>query len=124
MKKTMRYLLPALMLAILAAVSLRPAKAQLDIGNRIYLTENGARVGEVYVPERAAGQIEYVEEWVLFPNYRYPGPSFMGMLNIIPSATERPYSSQEDFLQNVPFPKGSKYVRVSAQEFTALPVTW
>jgi len=120
MKKTMKYLLPALM--ILAGLSLHVAKGQIDPGDRIYLIENGARMGEVYVPDRAPGETKYVEDWVLYPKYRYPGPSFLGILNVAVSTSERPYSSPADFFQNVPFAAGSKYVRVTAEEFTSLPV--
>jgi hypothetical protein len=122
MKKTMKFLLPAAMLTLgLASLFIHTAKAQLDPGLRTYLYENGIRVGEVYVPDRAAGATEYVEDWVLYPNYLYPGPQFIGALQIVPSSSERPYASETDFFQRVPFAPGSKYIRVLAQEYTSLP---
>ena len=123
MKKTLKYLLPAMMFAVLLAGLAHKAKAQIDGGNRIYLIENGARVGEVYVPDRTPDQTQYVEDWVLYPNYRYPGPSFLGILNVVPNTSIMPYASETDFFQKVPFLAGSKYVRVTAQEYTSLPVT-
>ncbi len=123
MKKTMKFLLPAMMFTIvLAGVLSHVAKAQLDPGDRFYAYENGIRVAEIHVLDRPPDATQYVEDWVLYPNYLYPGPRFIGALQIIPSPTERPYASESDFLRNVPFPHGSKLVRVSAQEFTSLPV--
>jgi hypothetical protein len=128
MKKTKKYLLGGLMLiAVLGGLSRHVAQAQLDPGARLYLIERGSSgidhtVGEVYVHDRTPDQTQYVEDWVLYPNYQYPGPQFMGMLNITPSPMERPYASQSDFFRNVPFSAKSKYVRVTAQEFTSLPV--
>lgn len=119
----MKLLLPAAMLALaLAGILTDAVKAQVDPGVRLYLYENGIRVGEIYAPDRTAGAIEYVEDWVLYPNYLYPGPQFIGALQIVPSPTERPYASEADFFQRVPFAAGSKYIRVFAQEATSLPV--
>lgn len=113
----------ALAIALMIAAVLPPtAKAQIDGGNRIYLYENGVRVGEIYVPDRVEGQTEYVEHWVLYPKYLYPGPQFIGALQIVASPTEQPYASEADFLRRVPFEKGSKYIRVTAQESSYLPV--
>jgi hypothetical protein len=124
MKKTMKFLLPAMMFAIvLAGVLSHVAKAQLDPGERLYLYENNVRVGEVYVLDRPPDATQYVEDWVLYPNYLYPGPRFMAGLQIVASPTEKPYASESDFFANVPFAAGSKYVRVSAQEYTSPSVT-
>ena len=122
MKKTMKYLFAVAALAG-AALMIHPptAKAQLDPGGRIYLYENGVRVGEVYVPNRAPGQTQYIEDWVLYPNYLYPGPRFIGALQIVPAPTEQPYASEQDFFQKVPFTTGSKYIRVLARESSYLP---
>jgi hypothetical protein len=123
MTKTIKFLFPAVMLAlVLAGLLPQVAKAQLDPGLRIYLYENGVRVGEVYVPDRVAGQTQYVEDWVLYPNYLYPGPRFIGALQIVPSPSELPYASESDFFHKVPFAAGSKFIRVSAQEYSSLPV--
>jgi len=122
MRSIWKCVLAGLALALLVAGLLPPAaKAQIDVGSRIYLYENGVRVGEVFVPDRAPGQTEYAEDWVLYPNYMYPGPRFIGALQIVPSPTEKPYASEQDFFQRVPFAAGSKYVRVLAQESAYLP---
>jgi len=114
----------AVALAVTLAGIMPPvAKAQLDPGDKFYLYENGMRVGEVYVPDRAQGQTEYLEHWVLYPGYMYPGPRFIGTLQIVPSPMEKPYASESDFFQRVPFAAGSKYIRVLAQEYPYLPVT-
>jgi len=129
MKKMRKYLLAGLGLAVvLTGLSRHVAQAQVDPEVKIYLVEKGStgvdqRVGEIYVHDREPGQTQYVEDWVLYPNYQYPGPNYLGMLNITPSPMERPYASQADYFQNVPFAKGSKYIRVTAQEFSSLPVT-
>ena len=129
MKKMRKYLFAGLMLSmVLGGLSRHVVQAQIDPDVKIYLVEKAAtgedqRVGEIYVHDREPGQTQYVEDWVLYPGYQYPGPSYLGILNITPSPMERPYASQADYFQNVPFAKGSKYIRVTAQEFTFLPVT-
>ena len=128
MKKLRKYLLAGVMLtAVLGGLSRHVAQAQLDPGARMYVFEKAPSgidhaVAEIYVHDRAPDQTQYVEDWVLYPDYQYPGPQFIGMLNITPSPMERPYASQSDFFQNVPFKAKSKYIRVTAQEFTSLPV--
>ena len=108
--------------ALALAVFSTPSHAQLDGGTfAIDLYENGKLVGEVYVPDRAPGQTQYYEDWVLFPDYQYPGPRFVGTLKIIADPTKRPYTSESDFFKNVPFAPGSKFVRVFSQESTSLP---
>ena len=101
-----KLLIPAVMaLLILTGLLSQNARAQID-PQRIYFYENGIRVGEVYVPDRAPGQAEYLEHWVLYPNYLYPGPRFIGALQIVPSS-EKPYASESEFFRTVPFAKGS-----------------
>lgn len=122
MNKAVTFFVPAALLAlVIAGTAPRPANAQLDPGIRTLLYENGIQVGEIYVPERAAGQTQYDEEWVLYPNYRYPGPGFIGSLEIVASPTEKAYESLSDFLQRAPFPKGSKHVHVMSQEHDSFP---
>ena len=124
MRNMRKFLFTAVAIAVMLTGIMPPAaKAQLDVGSRFYLYENGVRVGEIYVPDRAEGQSEYLEHWVLYPNYMYPGPRFIGALQIVPSPTEKPYASESDFFRNVPFAPGSKYIRVLAQEYSYLPAT-
>ena len=89
----------------------------------VRLFEAGSLVGEVYVPDRAEGQTQYTEHWILYRNYQYPGPRYVGELLVAPIPSVAPYSSDADFFRNAPFPSGSKYVKVDVQEFTTLPVT-
>jgi hypothetical protein len=121
--KAFRIILPAAALAgLLCSTFAGVGRAQIDPGGRIYLYENGIRSGEVYVPDRVAGQTQYTEHWVPYPNYLHPGPKFLGPMQVVPVTTEKPYASDAEFFKNVPFVKGSKYVRVDAEEFTSLPV--
>ena len=111
----------AIVVSAAALVLAGAAWAQVDSGNKIGLYENGTKVGEVFVPERSPGQTRYMEHWVLSPNYQYPGPKFIGALEIVPSVTERPYADEADFFANAPWTAGSKYVRITSEEFTSLP---
>lgn len=116
----MRKILLPLLLVIVAVCS-----AQLDphgpnLGASFDLYEAGNKVGEIYVPGREPGVSHYLEHWVLFPNYVYPGPRNLTTLQIIPKATS-PYMDEADFFRRVAFGRGSRYVRVTADEFTQLP---
>lgn len=98
----------------------QPADAQLDPGN-FDLIQRGTKVGEVYVPPREPGQTTYIEHWVLFPNYTYPSPVSRQGLRLV--ALRRPrYTSEEDFFRNVPWGEGYRYVQITANESTSLPV--
>jgi len=116
-------------LAALAAVSwlaarghaqLDPGGFQLDSGSKIVLVvyDAGEEVGRCY---RDAAGSSYTEHWVLFPNYRFdqgggPGRS----IEIV--AEEGPgYRSAQEFLADVPFPEGSRYVVCACQEYDRLP---
>jgi hypothetical protein len=90
--------------------------AQIDPGLKIYLLEDGVRVGEVYVPPRASTAIQYQEHWVLYNKYRYPGPSYLKGLVVQASPPEMPYASLEDFYRRVPWGPKSKYIVVTATE--------
>ena len=106
---------------ILLAVVTRVAVAQLDVGSRIYLIENGEKVGEVYVPPRSSTQSQYEEHWVLYPGYRYPGPLNLQQLIIKAEPSERPYANLQEFLTRVPWTEGSsKYIRITATESSKL----
>src|SRR4051812_12770777 len=107
--------------AVLALVLACTAIAQVDPGMKLGLYENNVKVGEMYLNPYATGQTTYVQNWVLSPGYQYPGPRFLGALQVIASPTDRPYASEMDFFQNVPWSTGSKYVRITSEEFTSLP---
>jgi hypothetical protein len=121
---TMKFLPPAVLLvATFAAFIPHHAQAQIDPGSHYTqsLFDHGVQVGEVYVLDRAPGQTQYAEDWVLYPNYAHSGPRFIGALDVVPGTLH--YQSESDFFSKVPFPAGSKFVRVSAEEFSSLPVT-
>lgn len=90
------------------------------IGSTFDLYEAGKKVGEIYVPGRFPGTTHYLEHWVLFPGYVYPGPKSLVTLKIVPRLTS-PYEDEHDFFRRVRFEPGSKYVRVAADEFTRMP---
>lgn len=108
---------------ILLCVLSGPASAQLDPDCKFYLVENDRRVGEVFVPTRALGDTEYLEHWVLYPGYAYPGRQYLRGLTIQPAIFEKPYRDLNDFLTQVPWKRGSKYIKVRARELNALPTT-
>src|SRR5438094_9435119 len=68
-------LLFAAVTAVLVALAIASrAGAQIDPGN-FDIVQGGAKVGEIFVPARTPGAREYVEHWVLFQTYVYPGPN-------------------------------------------------
>ena len=106
-------------LALVCAFTLAPkAKAQLDPGNFILL-QNGRKVGEIYVPQREPGAINYVEHWVLFSDYEYPGKDPSLVTTIVAGRTS--YESDEDFFKRAPWGEGFRYVRVDSTDTDKLP---
>jgi hypothetical protein len=97
------------------------AGAQLDPTIKYHLYENGSHVGEVFVPERAIDAVSYTEHWVLYKNYQYPGPRFIGALLIAPIPSEAPYADETEFFRTAPFPEGSTYIKVDSVESDVLP---
>ncbi|MFH0176609.1 hypothetical protein ACIA6D_30490 [Streptomyces cacaoi] len=97
------------------------AHAQLDPDGKAFdIFQNNVKVGEIFVPERSQGDTDYLENWVLFPKYQYPGPQHPGLATVIKAGTTE-YKSQSDFFENVPFKPGSKYVAVDSHESSGLP---
>ena len=90
------------------------------VGASFDLYESGNKVGEIYVPGRLPGTTHYVEHGVLFPGYVYPGPKSLVTLKIVPKLTS-PYADENDFFRRVRFDSGSKYIRVTADEFSQMP---
>jgi hypothetical protein len=95
--------------------------AQIDPSTKHRLYENGTLVGEVFVTPRAPTDRRYTEHWILYPNYQYPGPRFVGELQVTPIPSVAPYADEEEFFRTAPFPDGSKYVLVQVEEFDRLP---
>jgi hypothetical protein len=104
--------------AIFAIVLALPAQAQIDPGN-FDIFQNGRKVGEIFVPARAAGQTNYVEHWVLFSDYVYPDSDLS--LNTKIKASRKTYTSEDDFFARVPWGPGFRYVRVDATDTDTLP---
>ena len=102
---------------VLALLVASPAQAQLDPGN-FDLYQNGAKVGEVYVPSRLSTS-SYVEHWVLFRGYVHPGPDAPGQTTIVPVRAR--YTNEADFFARVPWGEGFHYARVSTTESDTLP---
>lgn len=115
MNKAIRYLL---IIALLLTLTTH-AHAQLDPGVHDIL-QGGSVVGQIYVPARTPGAPRYVEHWVLFSSYVYPSGGSGAVPTLIVASRAR-YSSESDFFAHVPWSSGSRYVRVEAQESSALP---
>ena len=94
--------------------------AQVPPDVKIRLFESGNDVGLVYRGPGPEDAPVYTEHWILLPNYVYPGPRSLATLKLVPESST-PYQSEADFFKRAPFPKGSKYVRVTAEEFKELP---
>lgn len=114
----MKPLFRMLLSTIFALALALPAQAQIDPGN-FDIFQNGKKVGEIYVPPRAAGQTNYVEHWVLFSDYVYPDSDLS--LNTKIKASRRAYSNEEDFFARVPWEPGFRYVRIQATDTDRLP---
>lgn len=95
-----------------------PAFAQLDPGN-FNIIQNAKTVGEIFVPQRKTGQINYVEHWVLFPDYVYPASN--RSLNTMIKASRQRHVSEKDFFARVPWGMGYRYVRIDVTDTDILP---
>lgn len=120
----MRKLALVLAAALIAAVAagLPPARAQLDPGFRSFdILQNGVKVGEIFrdptvdppEPDR------YLEHWVLFDRYVYPGERADVATEIRVGRAE--YKNEKDFFARVPWRKGYRYVKVDCLDGTTLP---
>ena len=112
----MRKLVMLAAFVMLSAVMSRSAGAQMDTGGRIYLLQDGMRVGEVFVPVRATGAVSYEEHWVLYSKYKYPGPQELRGLVIKAEPSEVPYADTNDFFRRVPWSNKSRYIHITATE--------
>lgn len=96
-----------------------PGHAQLDPGTSVGIFQNGIKTGEIYVPYYTPQSINYIEHWVLFNNYVYPGkdPSLMTTLQM----ARRGYENEADFFARVPWGSGFRYVRVYCTDTDQMP---
>lgn len=97
-----------------------PARTQMDPGVKRIL-QNGIQVGEIFVPERDPKATRYVEHWVLYNGYVYPGKDNPDVKTEIRESTKSSYESEADFFARVPFGPGFRYVRVDCTESDRLP---
>jgi len=119
LKSALKVITISFCLALVCALTLTSkAKAQID-GGLFNLLQNGAKVGEIYVPQHEPGAINYVEHWVLFNNYEYPGKDPSLVTTIV--AGRNGYESEQDFFKRVPWGSGSRYVRVDSTDTDKLP---
>jgi len=104
--------------AVLVVLASGAVWAQLDPGVKFNLYQNGQPVGEVFVPQRTTN-VAYTEHWILYGNYQYPGPRYVGELLVAPIPSQAPYENADELLRAAP--QGAKYVRVDVLEFDYLP---
>ena len=79
------------------------------------------RVGEIYSPGKDIKATQYVEHWVLYDGYVYPGNNHPGLTTTIKAARESDYESETDFFARAPWGPGYRYVRVDCTEYDRLP---
>jgi hypothetical protein len=116
-RRRMRGLALGLMLPALLATA---APAQFPETERVLLCiyQDGVQVGEVY-NDRLPEQTTYVEHWVLYDTYLALGPE--GRRSAQVEVCEQRYTSVPDFLANVQFGAGYRYIHVTAHEADELP---
>jgi hypothetical protein len=103
----------------LALLMAKPTSAQID-PNVYEIFQNGIKTGEIFVPDRDLSAINYVEHWVLFDSYVYPGKD-PSLVTTIKMARKRSYESETDFFARVPWGPGFRYVRVDSTDTDRLP---
>ena len=110
----------ALALTASFAVQARPAAARRQVSPEVHdLFQRGQRVGIIYVPQREEGAVHYVEHWVLFDNYVYPGRD--PYLRTTIALSRFKYGTEEEFFARVPWGPGYRYVRVDSTDTDVLP---
>jgi len=106
-------------IAVIGALALaKSAPPQIDVGY-FEVFQNGIKAGEICVPPRDPEAINYVEHWVLFNNYVYPGrdPELVTTIRV----ARRGYADEADFFARVPWGPGFRYVRVDSTDTDKLP---
>jgi hypothetical protein len=114
----MKLFFRSLLVVITVLTLTLPAFAQLDPGN-FDIIQNRKKVGEIFVPQREVGQMNYVEHWVLFPGYVYPNSDLS--LNTKIKAGRQRYVRETEFFACVPWGPGYRYVRIDATDTEILP---
>jgi hypothetical protein len=121
MKMALSFIALALVSLAVARTSAISTSAQFDPGDGYEILQNGIRVGELYVPEREHGSTRYVEHWVLYNSYVYPGKDRPELKTEIRVAQKSRYESEADFFARVPFGPGFRYVRADCTDTDWLP---
>ena len=94
------------------------AEAQVNPGfHRLF--QKGVEVGVIFAPSRSSSA-RYVEHWILYKGYVYPGQEGAAAVEIRPDG-QVTYSSEADFFKRTRWEPGFRYVRVDASESTTLP---
>jgi hypothetical protein len=120
MRKLIR-LLPAVAILTGAMVFVAPRASQaqcpVEPDYALGIFQEGVLRGEVM---RVDGDdSNYVEHWVLYPDYVYPSARNRVATQILPGIKR--YAGLEDFFARVPFEKGARYVKVICEDGTVLP---
>src|SRR5689334_6327847 len=72
--------------------------------------QKGIQVGEIYPSGNDPKATQYVEHWVLYDNYVYPGQDHPELATMIKAAPENDYQSEADFFKRVKWGRGFRYV--------------
>jgi hypothetical protein len=109
--------------ATIGALSWTTTRSQAQLDYRtdhiLVIYQGELEVGRAY---RDRPGPAYTEHYVLFPNYTFDsGRAPVGESIRIVAMPGPGYRNLDDFLGNVPFPKGSRYVISLCREFNRLP---
>ena len=122
LSKSWALLIATGVVALVSVTCLSRAFSQVDpdwdkgTGNVLY--QFGNEVGRVF---RDGGGDVYTEHWVLYPNYTYDTEAKPGDAVEIRLVKDAGFRDFNDFVTNVPFPQGSRYVEVFCVESFELP---
>ena len=110
-----------IMLALSFAAQAHPTAPRRQLTPDVHdIFQRGRLVGIIYVPAREEGAVHYVEHWVLFDNYVYPGRD-PHLRTTIALSRYRNYETEEEFFRRVPWGPGYRYVRVDSTDTETLP---
>jgi hypothetical protein len=120
MKKSELMLAAAASVVLAVTIFTGVVFGQIPVNPDLVLVESGNKMGIAYRGPGPEDATQYVEHWILFPGYAYPGTDTLATLELTPGAGQY-FESESDFFTRAPFPAGSKYVRAYCEEFTKLP---
>jgi hypothetical protein len=90
--------------------------AQLKPGSAYVLDKQGNIVGMVYIPEKKDLK-NYVEHWILFPDYVYPGDKNFDATLTVELTRDFKYDNLADFIDDNFCEKGCRYIEVKSVEY-------